>query len=318
MEVIVVHGGAGFWPEDRLEKGLKGVKRAAEEGFSALLKGKSALDAVELAVMCMEDDPVFNAGVGSALTLSGEVEAEASVMDGSTLSAGAVALVKSVKNPVRLARLIMERTDHVFLLGRLAEELAREWGLEEADLKTPERIEMWEKGLEKLRAEQITYLKKLPRLLEEHPWLMGETVGAIALDREGRLAAATSTGGLMLKLPGRIGDTPQIGAGTYADRWGACSGTGIGEVAVKLGLARMACIFMRVGLGAREAAQACMGLVIQEFPWAPMGVITLDRRGQIGAAHTSERMCWAYMRTGMEEPFASDRGVFVHEARSGQ
>ena len=318
MEAIVVHGGAGYWPEERLKKGLRGVKRAVKEGFEELSGGGSALDAVELAVACMEDDPVFNAGVGSALTLSGEVEAEASIMDGSTLSAGAVALVKNVKNPVKLARLIMKKTDHILLLGQLAEDLARAWGLEEAELKTPERVELWKKGLEKLRAGKVIYLRRLPRLLEEQPWLLGGTVGAIALDKEGRLAAATSTGGLMLKLPGRIGDTPQIGAGTYADKWGACSGTGIGEVAIKLGLARMACIFMRVGLGAREAAQACMGLVLQEFPWAPMGVITLDRRGQIGAAHTSERMCWAYIRAGMAEPFVSDRGVFVREAGSGQ
>ena len=318
MEVMVVHGGAGFWPTDRLKKGLKGVGRAVEEGFKELSSGGRALDAVELAVACMEDDPVFNAGVGSALTLSGEVEAEASIMDGSTLSAGAVALVRKVRNPVKLARLIMEKTDHVLLLGHVAEELARAWGLEEAELKTPERVELWKKGLERLGKGKIIYFKKLPRLLEEHPWLLGGTVGAIALDGEGRLAAATSTGGLMLKLPGRIGDTPQIGAGTYADRWGACSGTGIGEVAVKLGLARMACIFMRVGLGAREAAQACMGLVLQEFPWAPMGVITLDKKGQIGAAHTSERMCWAYMRTGMAEPFVSDRGVLVRGPSSGQ
>ena len=318
MGVIVVHGGAGFWPGERLEKGLRGVRRAVEEGFEELSKGGSALDAVELAVAHMEDDPVFNAGVGSALTISGEVEAEASIMDGSTLSAGAVALVRNVKNPVKLARLVMEKTDHVFLLGHVVEELARAWGLEEAELRTHERVELWKKALRKLEAGEIGHLRRLPRLLKEHPWLLGGTVGAVALDEEGRLAAATSTGGLMLKLPGRIGDTPQIGAGTYADRWGACSGTGIGEVAIKLGLARMACIFMRVGLGAREAAQACMGLVLQEFPWAPMGVITLDKKGQIGAAHTSERMCWAYMRTGMAKPFASDRGVFVREPRSGK
>jgi len=318
MGIIVVHGGAGPWPEDRLLRGLKGVRRAAEEGFEALSEGGSALDAVEAAVASMEDNPVFNAGVGSVLNLLGEVEAEASIMEGSTLSAGAVALVRGVRNPVKLARLVMEETDHVLLAGEVAEKLARARGLEEAELKTPERVGMWEKAVGRLRAGEARYFKKLPRLVKEHPWLLGGTVGAIALDEEGRLAAATSTGGLMLKLPGRIGDTPQIGAGTYADRWGACSGTGIGEVAIKLGLARMACIFMRVGLGAREAAQACMGLVLQEFPWAPMGVITLDRRGQIGAAHTSERMCWAYMRTGMAEPAAFDRGVFVRGPGSGQ
>ena len=310
--MIVVHGGAGTWPPDRLERGLAGVRRAAQRGFEALTAGGSALDAVEEAVAIMEDDPVFNAGVGSALNLAGEVEAEASIMDGPSLSAGAVALVRAIRNPVRLARLVMEKTDHVLLVGRTAELLARLHGLEEADLRTEERVSAWRRGLEKLRAGQIKYLRKLPELIKAYPELARPgTVGALALDGQGGLAAATSTGGLMLKLPGRLGDTCMIGAGTYADQWGASSTTGIGEVCVRLGLARMACLFMRVGLGAREAAQACMGLVLQEFPWAPMGIITLDRRGQIGAAHTSERMCWAYMHDGMEEPVASDRGWLV-------
>ena len=118
--MIVVHGGAGAWPPDRLERGLAGVRRAARRGFEVLAAGGSALDAVEEAVAVMEDDPVFNAGVGSALNLAGEAEAEASIMDGPSLSAGAVALVRTIRNPVRLARLVMEKTDHVLLVGPTA------------------------------------------------------------------------------------------------------------------------------------------------------------------------------------------------------
>ncbi len=311
MVVVVVHGGAGAWLKDRLARALEGVVRAAEEGFKILKGGGSALDAVEAAVMVMEDDPIFNAGVGSSLNLAGEVEAEASIMDGSTLAAGAVALVKDVRHPVKLARLVMEETDHVLLTGPTAEKLADIFGLEKAELKTPERVKLWEHWLGELKAGRARYYVKLPELMRSYPDLAPGTVGALALDGEGRLAAATSTGGLMLKLPGRLGDSSQIGAGTYADAFGACSATGIGEVAIKLGLARMACLFMRVGLSAPEAAQACMGLVLQAFPGTPMGVITLDASGKVGAAHTSRSMPWAYMRDEMDKPEASEKGVLV-------
>jgi len=311
LKVIVVHGGAGAWPDDRLGKALDGLEEALRAGFSVLEGGGSALDAVEEAVANMEDNEVFNAGTGSALNLAGEVEAEASIMDGSTLAAGAVALVRTVKNPVRLARLVMEETDHVLIVGRAAEKMAEAFGLEKGELKTEDRVRAWEEGLAKLRSGQARYFRKLPGLLSKLPELGPPgTVGALALDDRGRLAAATSTGGVMLKLPGRLGDTSQIGAGTYADEFGACSATGIGEVAIRLGLARMACLFMRLGLGAREAAEACMDIVARRFPWAPMGVITLDAGGGVGAAHTSDKMPWGYMteRTVRPEVFAKATG----------
>jgi len=308
---ILVHGGAGAWPEERLPRGLEGVREAVEEGFRVLKGGGSALDAVEVAVANMEDNPVFNAGVGCALNLLGEVEAEASIMDGSTLSAGAVALVRRVKNPVKLARRIMEITDHVVLTGPLAEELAAKLGLEFAELKTPEREGLWRSLIGKLKAGKVKHLTKLPELLKSFPELAPGTVGALALDAEGRLAAATSTGGLMLKLPGRLGDTPLVGCGNYANKHGACSVTGIGEVAIKLCLARMACLFMRSGLSAHDAALACMGLVLEEFPTAPMGIITLDRHGGRGVAHTSEHMPWAYMREGLKGPEVGVKGAVV-------
>ena len=312
MPVLVAHGGAGRWPEERLGKALEGLREALMAGFSVLEGGGSALDAVEEAVANMEDNPLFNAGVGSALNLAGEVEAEASIMDGSSLSAGAVALVKSVRNPVRLARLVMEKTDHVLLAGPTAEELARAFGLEEGELKTEERARMWEEALSRLRAGEARYFRRLPALLAEMPGLAPPgTVGAVALDGEGRLAAATSTGGIMLKLPGRLGDTSHIGAGTYADQHGASSATGIGEVAIKLCLTRMACLLMGLGLSAERAAEACMGLVASSFPWAPMGIITLDAKGRLGAAHTSEYMPWGYIREGMKSPEVSGRGVRV-------
>ena len=311
MKVIVVHGGAGAWPDDKLGKALDGLKEALKAGFSVLESGGRALDAVEETVANMEDNEVFNAGTGSALNLAGDVEAEASIMDGPSLAAGAVALIRNVKNPVRLARLVMEKTDHVLLVGQTAEKIAEAFGLEKAELKTKSKHEAWEKALAKLKSGEAKYFKRLPGLLKELPGLGPPgTVGALALDDQGRLAAATSTGGIMLKLPGRLGDTSQIGAGTYADECGACSATGIGEVAIRLGLARMACLFMRLGLGAKKAAEACMDLVAGRFPWAPMGVITLDARGEAGAAHTAEKMPWGYVseRTGGPRVFVRAPG----------
>ena len=311
MLAILVHGGAGAWSAERLPRGLKGVQEAAEKGFEALRAGGSALDAVEEAVATMEDNPTFNAGVGCALTLSGDVEAEASIMDGSTLSAGAVALVRRVKNPIKLARRVMELTDHIVLTGPLAEDLARRLGLEFADLKTEEREALRRELLGELRAGRLRYLTKLPELLRAFPDLVPGTVGAVALDAGGRLAVATSTGGLMLKLPGRLGDTPLIGCGSYADHYGACSVTGIGEVAIRLCLARMACLFMRSGLSAQEAAEACMGLVLKHFPGTPMGLIALDRQGRRGVAQTAKYMPWAYIRDGLKGPEVGSRGVVI-------
>jgi beta-aspartyl-peptidase (threonine type) len=217
-----------------------------------LAQGGSALDAVESAVVVLEDDPRFNAGRGAVFTYNGTNELDASIMDGRDLAAGAVTGVSHIKNPVKLARAVMERSPHVFLSGAGAEEFAREQGFEMVDpdyFATPER---W-RQLQELKARKLGWFDVD---------LKYGTVGAVALDREGHLAAATSTGGLTGKRWGRIGDSPVIGAGTYADDRGcAVSATGAGEYFIRAGVAHEICARMRL-LG--KSAQAAADAVIAE------------------------------------------------------
>ncbi|MFQ6065136.1 MAG: isoaspartyl peptidase/L-asparaginase family protein, partial [Candidatus Bathyarchaeia archaeon] len=247
--VIVVHGGAGTWRKERKSAGLAGVKEAARVGFNVLRDGGSALDAVETAVVEMENNETFNAGRGSALTIDKRIEMEASIMDGKNLNAGAAGLLKNVKNPIRLARIVMEATDHVFVTGEGAEKLAELFDLERANPLTELRVRYWRELKEKLLREELEYLPRLRQLVTSYPQLFDlGTVGAVALDRSENVAAATSTGGFSLKFPGRIGDSPLIGCGTYADNEaGACSTTGIGEIAMRLVLAKSTCDLMCSG-----------------------------------------------------------------------
>jgi beta-aspartyl-peptidase (threonine type) len=313
--VIVVHGGAGVWRSERRKSGLAGVKEAAAVGFEILKAGGKALDAVEVAVAYMEDNEVFNAGKGSTLTINKQVEMEASIMDGKTLDAGAVALLKNVKNPVRLARIIMEHTDHVFVASTQAEKLAEAFQLEKTEPLTELRMRYWSQLRQKLSREKgISHLPKLQKLITSYPNLFQtDTVGAVTLDKDGDVAAATSTGGLTLKLTGRIGDTPLIGCGTYADNEaGACSTTGIGEVAIKLVLAKTTCDFMRHGQSAQKAAESSIKLVNQRISLqGSMGLIAVDMQGRIGAAHNSKHLCWAYMTSKMRKPRAALKAKIV-------
>lgn len=306
--VIVVHGGAGTWQPERSQPGLEGVKRAAKKGFNILEKGGAALDGVVEAVAVMEDDGAFNAGYGSSLNLDRKVEMEASVMDGKTLQAGAVGLLRDIRNPVRLARIVMENTDHVFVVGEGAEKLAKLYKLERKDPITELRLRYYEQQ-KKLLLEGKSELPKLEKLVKSHPELFClDTVGAVALDKEGNVAAATSTGGFSLKLEGRIGDSPLIGCGTYADNQsGACSATGIGEIAIRLVLAKTVCNYMEDGKLAEEAAEQAIKLVNKRMPdtYHSMGVIAIDHQGRIGATHNSPNMCWAHMASEMKEPEAS-------------
>ena len=237
--VIVVHGGAGAWNPERSQPGLEGVKKAARTGFEILKSGGSAVDSVMEAVAVMEDAGAFNAGYGSSLNIDKHVEMEASIMDGKTLQAGAVGLLEDIKNPVRLARIVMEKTDHVFVVGEGARKLAAMFNLERRESTTELRLKYYE-NQRKALLEGSGRLPRLANLVKNHPDLFTlETVGAVALDEEGNVAAATSTGGFPLKLPGRIGDSPLIGCGTYADNQvGACSATGVGEIAIRLVLSK--------------------------------------------------------------------------------
>ncbi|MEM3458012.1 MAG: isoaspartyl peptidase/L-asparaginase [Candidatus Bathyarchaeia archaeon] len=306
--VIVVHGGAGTWQPERSQPGLEGVKRAARTGFEILNNGGSAVDSVMEAVVVMEDDGAFNAGYGSTLNIEKQVEMEASIMDGKTLQAGAASLLKDIKNPVRLARIVMEKTDHVFVAGEGAEKLAKIFNLERRSPVTELRLKYHEQQ-KKILLEGKFELPKLYNLVKNHPEFFElETVGAVALDKDGNVAAATSTGGFPLKLPGRIGDSPLIGCGTYADNQaGACSATGVGEIAIRLVLAKTVCNYIEMGKSAQEAVESAISLVNKRMSatYNSMGLIAVDAQGRIGAAHSSPNMCWAYLTQEKKEPVAS-------------
>jgi beta-aspartyl-peptidase (threonine type) len=313
---VAVHGGAGNWQPERSKLGLAGVKRAAEKGFDILKNAGNVVDSVMEAVAVMEDDGTFNAGYGSSLNIEKKVEMEASIMDGRTLQAGAAGLLRDVKNPVRLARLVMDRTDHVFLVGEGAELVAKLEQLERRNPVTELRLRYYEKQKEAL-LQGKSELPRLVDLLRNHPGLFAlDTVGAVAIDMDGNLAAATSTGGFSLKLPGRIGDSPLIGCGTYADNQaGACSTTGIGEIAIRLVLAKTVCNYMENGKVGQEAAELAIRLVNTRMPavYNSMGVVAIDGHGGIGAAHNSPNMCWAYIKQGMKGPKASLTARIVKE-----
>jgi len=306
--VIVVHGGAGTLQPERSQPSLEGVKRAAKKGFEILEKGGSAVDSVMEAVMVMEDDGAFNAGYGSSLNMEKGAEMEASIMDGKTLQAGAAGLLKDIKNPVRLARTVMEKTDHIFVVGEGAEKLARIFNLERRNPITELRLKYYEQQKKALFDGKYE-LPRLASLVKTYPELFDlETVGAVALDKNGNVAAATSTGGFPLKLPGRIGDSPLIGCGTYADNHvGACSATGIGEIAIRLVLAKTVCSYMENGKTAQEAVELAIELVNRRIlaTYNHMGLISVDVHGGIGAAHNSPNLCWAYIKPEMQEPVTS-------------
>ncbi len=306
--VIAVHGGAGTWQAERSQAGLAGVKRATETGFDVLENDGEAIDGVMEAVAVMEDDGAFNAGYGSSLNLERKAEMEASIMDGKTLQAGAVGLLTDIKNPVCLARIVMEKTDHVFIVGKGAEKLAEMSRLERRNPVTELRLRYYENQKKALTDGKFE-LPKLASLVKNYPELFQlETVGAVALDKHGNVAAATSTGGFPLKLPGRIGDSPLIGCGTYADnQTGACSATGIGEIAIRLVLAKTVCNYMENRKTAEEAVEQAITLVNKRMPqgYNSMGLVAVDLHGRVGAAHNSPNMCWAYLAYGMSEPLVS-------------
>jgi beta-aspartyl-peptidase (threonine type) len=312
--VIAVHGGAGTAPKDHSKPMLTAVGKAAARGFELLKTGATAIESVTEAVVLLEDSGLFNAGEGSALNLEGRVEMEASVMDGKTLAAGAAGILSDVKNPVRVARLVMEKTDHVFIVGKGTKELARTFNLERRGPVSAAKQAQYEAQLKNLH-EGTFGLPKLTKLIKAHPEAFQlETVGAVALDKDGNVAAATSTGGFPLKLPGRIGDSPSIGCGTYADNQsGACTATGVGEVAMKLVLAKTVCNYIEIGRSAQEAAEDAVTLVGKRLPgiYNEMGVLVVDSQGRVGAAHSSPNLTWAYMSREMAQPVASLTAKFV-------
>jgi len=279
---IVVHGGAGRERAGERTARRAGVRCATEAGWRVLAAGGGALDAVVAAVALLEDDPAFNAGLGSVLTSDGEVEMDASVMAGDTLAAGAVGAVRGVRNPVQLARAVLEEGREVLLVGEPARVLAAARGLavcEPGALVTEEARRRW-------RAQQPG---------------PGETVGAVARDARGRVAAATSTGGVAGKRSGRVGDSALIGAGTYADdRLGAGSATGPGEAIIRLSLVRSALELLGRGLHPSFAADIALA-ELRQWTGARAGLILVDPAGRIGAKWTTESMATAWRSDRSEQ-----------------
>jgi beta-aspartyl-peptidase (threonine type) len=278
--IILVHGGAGGVAADDLpDRAIEGCRRAAEAGYRVLQQGGPALDAVQAAAVVLEDDPVFNAGTGSCLTSDGTVETDASIMDGDGLRFGAVGALVGMKNPVLLARAVMDRTQHAFLVGEGAQRLAAELGFARIDAGAL----ITERARARFEAERAR------RLAPKHG-----TIGVVARDAKGHVAAATSTGGTSFKRPGRIGDSPLPGAGTYADdRGGAASATGHGESILRVCLTQVAVMQMRHGQSAQAAAETALAELARIG--GEGGLICVDGRGGHGLAFNTERMARAWI-----------------------
>jgi beta-aspartyl-peptidase (threonine type) len=287
--VIIVHGGAWDIPDTQLEQNILGVRKAVHQGWNILSDNGSSLDAVESSVNHMEDNPIFNAGTGSVLTEDRTIEMDALIMSGRDLKAGAVAGLRDVRNPVSLARKVMEETRHVFMIGEGASRLADRFKLKritQNNLVTNEAILEWEtyKDNRKKYGDSISH----------------ETIGAVAIDIQGNIACATSTGGITFKQVGRVGDVPIVGSGGYADNFvGGVSSTGDGESITRVTLARLILFYMEKSTSVQNSVENALDYM-QNRTGSQGGAIALDKDGNIGHFHTTKRMGWAYIKEGKE------------------
>lgn len=284
---IMVHGGAKTVAPEELVANEAGCRAALAAGWEILERGGSALDAVEAAIRVLEHEPVFNAGIGASLNHEGQVELDAAMMEGTKLRWGAVGSVQGVRHPITLARRILENEPHL-IVGAGATRFAIEQGIElcdPAELITVEQLETWKE-----------------KIAEEQPEIATtDTVGCVAMDAEGVLVAATSTGGLELSPAGRVGDSPLLGCGLYADAdRGACAVTGDGEAIITMMLAKTA-LDLLAAHAADAAAEQAIAAFKRRVP-GEAGLILLDREGRIGWAHNSSDMPCAYRTADMAEP----------------
>lgn len=289
---IIVHGGAWDIPPDLHEAHRAGTQRAVDAGWRILAAGGSALDAVEAAIVTMEDDETFDAGRGSFLNADGQVELDAGFMDGAGLQVGAVAGVQFIQNPIRLARAVMEKSDHVLLIGEGAQRFAHKRGFrmcDLTDLAVPREFERWQRLLY-----DRTYSA---RQAFSRP---ADTVGCVALDEAGHVAAGTSTGGTPNKMPGRVGDVPMVGCGFYADdELGGASCTGWGEAIAKVILARLALHHLQEQSDPHAAARTAIEILADKVDGVG-GVILLSPDGRPGWHYNTPYMACAYRSAGMD------------------
>jgi beta-aspartyl-peptidase (threonine type) len=293
--VLVVHGGAWAIPDDMVDAHLNGVRKSVAAGWKVLTKGGSALDAVEEAVVVLEDDETFDAGRGSFLNRDGRVQLDAFIMEGSTLRGGGVGGVERIRNPIRAARKILSESPHVYFVGEGAERFAAEHGLplcDNSDLVIPREVE-------RLKAFQAHSAEEAPDLFA--PTISHDTVGAIALDASGNIAAGTSTGGTLNKAPGRLGDSSLIGCGCYADNESAAASlTGWGEPIMKLVLAKWSVDRVLAGNAPEWASQEAINYLKSRVD-GHGGIILLDARGRFGISHSTPRMAWSYQTTQQQD-----------------
>ena len=307
---ILIHGGASVKKLKKTNEIKRSLKSAVSYGFD-LLKSSSnkAVDSVEAAVASMEDSGVFNAGVGACLTIDKTVEMDASIMDGRDISAGSVGMVTGIKNPIKLARQIMERTDHVMIVSEGATKLSKLFNNASEDYPhviNEKKMKEYDRLLKKFR----TKWKKNSKLMmlssmgsqEKNPQHYS-TVGAVAIDKDGNVASAVSSGGIWLKMHGRIGDSAIIGSGVYADNnSGAACATGYGEYTMRLCLCKYACDQMQSKNSARLSSKKSIEMLTKRFGKNTGGIITVDTKGTFGIAYNTRSMSTALITNKNQKP----------------
>lgn len=303
--VLLVHGGAWAMPDDAVAAHETGIANALAAGYALLEKGASAVDAVEAAVAVMEDDETFDAGRGSFLTSDGRVQMDALLMNGENLRTGGVACVERLRNPIHAARLVLDYSPHVYFVAAGAEQFARQHGMalcDNSELVIPrEQERLYKAQAAELAGHSDTTFSGPVATLDENSH---DTVGAVALDTRGNVAAGTSTGGTLNKAPGRVGDSSLIGCGCYADNLSAAvSLTGWGEPIMKLVLGKWAVDRVAAGASPDEAAHAAIAYLFDRLG-GHGGIILLSPDGRMGLAHNTPRMAW-----GIRSPAGVEVGV---------
>jgi beta-aspartyl-peptidase (threonine type) len=298
---MIVHGGAGSWRPGADADAIAGTTAAVAAGRKILASGGSALDAAIAAATVLEDDPVFNAGTGAVLNYDGFVELDACVMVSTHAQVGAVTGLRRTRNPIMVARQVMEQTDHVMLTGEGATRFARVMGHADYDPVTPARHADWADKKQRLNldlaagADTTQGGRKLRSFLQTHPEYAGGTIGVVAVDVHGVLCAATSTGGMTLKMVGRVGDAPLPGCGTFADRFAASSATGTGEFVIRALSCRQVSEHVARGMTIEQAVDAALDHLGREYD-ADVGLIAIDANGLPYANHRTADMPHAWFR----------------------
>ncbi len=293
--ILLVHAGAGTWKHVHIDEIIEVVRNSLTLGIKALEKG-GALEGVIAATMALEDSGVLNAGIGSVVDITGKVSMDAGIMDGKTGGAGAVASVTYPKNPVLLARKVMEMTDHILLAGPEADKFAMKLGLDKHPGPSERVIKRYREILSR-KEDRVPYRKSFELALKLG---LHDTVGSVAIDSEGGVAAAVSTGGVIMKFPGRVGDSAIPGAGFYASKAGAAVATGIGETIIKSFLTLRTVELLEEGYSAESAARIAMMKHTAISGPNTAGVIVVGKDGSFSASFNTEAMPWGYITSDGE------------------